>query len=138
VLVAAVLTGITEWARDTSARHAMDRRQFGKPIGVNQAVKHPCANMAVQAQLAYAQLLFAALATDEQRADAQLQALSARITAAGAAEFATAATVQVLGGMGYTHEHDAHLYVKRTALLGQIFADVPAALHLLLSLPAPI
>ena len=94
--------------------------------------------MAVHAQLAYAQSLFAALATDEGRADAELQALSARITAAAAAEFATAATVQVLGGMGFTHEHDAHLYAKKATLLAQVFADVPTALHRLLTLPEAV
>jgi alkylation response protein AidB-like acyl-CoA dehydrogenase len=135
VLVAAVLTGIAEWARDTSSRHAIDRVQFDKPIGVNQAIKHPCADMAVHAQLAYAQSLFAALATDEGRGDAELQALSARVTAAAAAEFATASTVQVLGGMGFTHEHDAHLYAKKATLLAQVFADVPTALQRLLALP---
>lgn len=138
VLVAAVLTGIAEWARDTSSRHAIDRVQFDKPIGVNQAIKHPCADMAVHAQLAYAQSLFAALATDEGRADAELQALSARITAAAAAEYSTAATVQVLGGMGFTHEHDAHLYAKRATVLTQVFADLPTALHRLLALPEPV
>ncbi len=138
VLVAAVLTGISEWARDTASRHAIDRIQFDKPIGANQAVKHPCADMAVQAQLAYAQTLFAALATDEGRRDAELQALSARITAATAADFATAATIQVLGGMGFTHEHDAHLYAKKSTLLAQVFADVPCALHRLLALPEAV
>jgi alkylation response protein AidB-like acyl-CoA dehydrogenase len=138
VLVAAVLTGIAEWSRDTSSRHAIDRVQFDKPIGVNQAIKHPCADMAVHGQLAYAQSLFAALATDEGRADAEMQALSARITAAAAAEFATASTVQVLGGMGFTHEHDAHLYAKKATLLAQVFADVPTALHRLLTLPEAV
>jgi alkylation response protein AidB-like acyl-CoA dehydrogenase len=137
VMVAAVLTGIAEWGRDTSSQHAIDRVQFDKPIGVNQAIKHPCADMAVQAQLAYAQSLFAALATDEGRADAELQALSARITAAAAAEYATSATVQVLGGMGFTHEHDAHLYAKKATVLTQVFADLPTALHRLLALPEP-
>lgn len=138
VLLAALLTGIAEWGRDTSSRHAIDRVQFDKPIGVNQAIKHPCADMAVHAQLAYAQSLFAALATDEGRADAELQALNARVTAAAAAEFATAATVQVLGGMGFTHEHDAHLYAKKVTLLAQVFADVPTALHRLLALPEAV
>ena len=138
VLIAALLTGIAEWGRDVSSRHAIDRVQFDKPIGVNQAIKHPCADMAVQAQLAYSQSLFAALAIDEGRGDAELQALSARVTAAAAAEFATATTVQVLGGMGFTHEHDAHLYAKKATLLGQVLADVPSALHRLLALPEPL
>lgn len=135
VLVAAILTGITEWCRDTSAQHAINRVQFDRPIGVNQAIKHPCAEVAVQAQLAYAQSLFAALAVDEARDDAELQALSAHLTGAAAAEFATATTVQVLGGMGFTHEHDAHLYVKRAIVWGQTFGGTPHQLARLLTLP---
>lgn len=138
VLVAAMLAGLAAWARDTGSRHAIDRVQFDKPIGVNQAIKHPCADMAVQAQLAYAQVLFAALATDEGRPDAELQALSARSTAAHAAELATAATLQILGGMGFTHEHDVHLFVKRAALLGHTLGDVPGVLRRMLTLPEPV
>ena len=138
VLIAAMLTGITEWARDTSSQHAINRVQFDRPIGVNQAIKHPCADVAVQAQLAYAQSLFAALAVDEGRADAELQALSAHVAAAAAAEFATATTVQVLGGMGFTHEHDAHLYVKRAILLAQTLGGTSTQLRRLLDLPEPL
>jgi alkylation response protein AidB-like acyl-CoA dehydrogenase len=138
VLVAAILTGITEWARDTSSQHAINRVQFDRPIGVNQAIKHPCADVAVQAQLAYAQTLFAALAVDEGRSDAELQALSAHVAAAAAAEFATATTVQVLGGMGFTHEHDAHLYVKRALVWSQAFGGSSTQLARLLELPEPL
>ena len=109
--------------------------QFDRPIGVNQAIKHPCADVAVQAQLAYAQSLFGALSVDEARDDAELQALSAHLTAAAAAEFATATTVQVLGGMGFTHEHDAHLYVKRAIVWGQTFGGTTTQLARLLALP---
>ena len=137
VLIAATLTGISEWARDTSAEHAKHRVQFDRAIGVNQAIKHPCADSAVQAQLAYAQFLFAALAIDEGRPDAELQALNAFVTAAAAAEFATATTVQVLGGMGFTHEHDAHLYVKRVALWSQTLGGTPSRLSRLLAQPEP-
>jgi alkylation response protein AidB-like acyl-CoA dehydrogenase len=135
VLVAAVLAGISEWARDTAARHAIDRVQFDKPIGVNQAIKHPCADAAVQSQLAFAQTLFAALAIDEGRGDAEFQALSARIAAADAAEHSTATLVQTLGGMGFTHEHDAHLYAKRAMLLAHFFGESSVHLTRLLELP---
>lgn len=135
VLAAALLTGITEWARDTGAEHAINRVQFDKPIGVNQAIKHPCADMAVQAQLAYSQTLFGALAIDEGRGDAEFQALSAHVTAASAADFATAATLQIMGGMGFTHEHDVHLYVKRTELLVHAFGTPGLWLERLLQLP---
>jgi alkylation response protein AidB-like acyl-CoA dehydrogenase len=137
VLVAAVLTGIAEWACAASARHAIDRVQFGRPIGVNQAVKHPCADSLVQSRLAYAQTLFAGLAVDEGRADAELQAVSALLTASAAADSATAVTVQVLGGMGFTHEHDVQLYVKKTIQLTQTLGGTSARLSRLLTLPEP-
>ena len=118
VLVAASLTGIAEATRDISAAHAASRFQFDRPIGVNQAIKHPCADMAVRAELAWAQTLFAALATDERRQDAEFHAIGAKVVAADAAERNVAATVQVLGGMGFTFEHDANLYVKRAHVRG--------------------
>jgi alkylation response protein AidB-like acyl-CoA dehydrogenase len=138
VLVAAMLTGITEAVRDISAEHAINRVQFGKPIGINQAIKHPCAEMAVEAQLAYAQLLFAALTTDEQRQDAELHALSAQLVAADAAEHATAAAIQILGGMGFTFEHDANLYAKRAFVLSHLFGGRSQQLTRLLDLPAAV
>lgn len=138
VLVAALLTGITEAMRDVGAAHAIDRFQFDKPIGVNQAVKHPCADMAVQAQLAYAQTLFAALAIDEGRPDAEFHALTAHFTAAEAANFASAATIQILGGMGFTHEHDAHLYMKRALVWSQVLGGTADQLARLLELPEPV
>ena len=138
VLASALLTGITEALRDIAAGHAIDRVQFGKPIGVNQAVKHPCADMAVRAQLAYAQTLFAAVSIDEGRADAEFQSLTAHLTAADAAGSAAAATIQILGGMGFTHEHDAHLYMKRALLWSHVLGGTPAQLTRLLDLPEPV
>lgn len=135
VLIAAMLTGITEAVRDISAEHAKNRMQFDKPIGVNQAVKHPCAEMAVQAQLAYAQTLFAALCIDEGRDDAELHALSAHMVASQAAEASAAATIQILGGMGFTFEHDAQLYVKRAYVQSLLLGGTSALLNRLLELP---
>ncbi len=136
-LVAAELTGIAEATAVLSAEHAKNRIQFGRPIGVNQAVKHPCADMAVRAELAWAQTTVAALAVDEGRSDAELQCLSALVVAADAAERNAAATVQVLGGMGFTFEHDANLYVKRAFLLAQLLGPVRPALRRLVLLPGP-
>jgi alkylation response protein AidB-like acyl-CoA dehydrogenase len=135
VLAAALLTGIAEATRDIAAEHAKSRVQFDRPIGVHQAVKHPCADMAVRAELSWAQTLFGAVAIDEDRDDAELQALSAKVVAADAAEHNAAATVQVLGGIGYTFEHDAHLYVKRAHVLGRVFGETRDGLSRLLLLP---
>jgi alkylation response protein AidB-like acyl-CoA dehydrogenase len=72
------------------------------------------------------------------RADAELQGLSAFVVAADAAERNAAATVQVLGGMGFTFEHDANLYVKRAFLLTQLFGSVRQVLSRLVLLPGPL
>jgi len=138
VLAAASLTGIAEATRDISAAHAASRVQFDRPIGVNQAVKHACADMAVRAELAWAQTLFAAVTTDEHREDAEFHALGAKVVGADAAERNAAATVQVLGGMGFTFEHDANLYLKRAYVLGYAFGDTRDALSRLIRLPAAL
>jgi len=136
-LVAAQLTGVAEATAVLSAEHAKNRIQFGRPIGVNQAVKHPCADMAVRAELAWAQTTVAALAIDEGRTDAELQCLSALVVAGDAAERNAAGTVQVLGGMGFTFDHDANLFVKRAFLLTQLLGPVRLALARLVLLPGP-
>jgi alkylation response protein AidB-like acyl-CoA dehydrogenase len=117
VLAAAMLVGITEAARDMAVSFAKDRIQFGKPIGTYQAIKHRAADMAVRAELARSQLFFAALSVDEARPDAAFQTSAAKLVATRAAIENTAANVQIHGGMGYTYECDAHLYVTRTHIL---------------------
>jgi alkylation response protein AidB-like acyl-CoA dehydrogenase len=138
VLVAAMHTGIAEATRDIAAAHAVNRVQFDRPIGVNQAVKHPCADMAVRSELAWAQTIVAALAIDEGREDAELQALTAKVVAADAADRNAAATIQILGGMGFTFEHDANLFVKRAFVLDHVFGDEREALSRLIDLPAAV
>ena len=94
--------------------------------------------MAVRAELAWAQTLFAALATDERRQDAEFHAIGAKVVAADAAERNAAATIQVLGGMGFTFEHDANLYIKRAHVLAHVFGDTRDALSRLIRLPAAV
>jgi alkylation response protein AidB-like acyl-CoA dehydrogenase len=117
LLGAATLTGIAERARDLSAQHARERHQFGAPIGVNQAIKHPCADMATRAELAGAQLHVAALAVDTGARHRRQEVLAAIIVATDAALANARATVQVHGGMGFTAGHDAHRLVKRAHLV---------------------
>lgn len=120
VLVTAMLTGLAEAARDQASQYAKERIQFGRPIGVNQAIKHTCAEMALRAEAAACQLVFSALSIDEQRPDRAFQVASARIVATDAAIANASANVQVHGGMGYTFEHDANLQVKRARLLDRM------------------
>jgi alkylation response protein AidB-like acyl-CoA dehydrogenase len=134
VLSAALLVGMAEQCRDLSVEHARSREQFGRPIGIHQAVKHPIADMAVRAEAAWSQTVVAACAHDEDRADAGFHSLSARITAAAARE-SSARTVQVMGGMGFTDEHDAHLFVKRAVVVTNTLGGDKALLAQLLTEP---
>lgn len=134
VLTAAMLVGIAEATRDLAAEHAKVRVQFDRPIGVHQAVKHPCADMAVEAEASWAQTVVAALSHDEEFSDADFQALSALVVAGEAAEHNAAQALQIFGGMGFTEEHGVHLYVTRGHVLRRILGDRAALLDQLVGL----
>jgi alkylation response protein AidB-like acyl-CoA dehydrogenase len=121
VLASAFLVGISQAVTDMSVQHAKNRVQFGRPIGVNQAVKHACVDMAVAAEAALEQTLFGAISLRSGRADAEFQVLAAKVVAGQAAIGNAAACIQVHGGMGYTDEHNAHLYLKRAHVLDHFF-----------------
>ncbi|WP_436491983.1 acyl-CoA dehydrogenase family protein [Actinokineospora sp. HUAS TT18] len=110
-LAAAEAAGIARWCLDTAVEHAKTRTQFGKPIGAFQAVKHLCARMLCRAERA------AAVAWDAARADGPLSAAVAGALALDAAVDNAKDCVQVLGGIGFTWEHDAHLALRRALSL---------------------
>jgi alkylation response protein AidB-like acyl-CoA dehydrogenase len=117
VLVAAQLLGIIEAVRDMSAAYAQTRIQFDKPIGAFQAVKHRCADMAVAAYATVSQVFQAALLVDAGAPDARFHAASAYLLAVNGAKSSTADNIQNMGGIGFTWEHDAHLFLKRALVL---------------------
>ncbi|WP_182377745.1 acyl-CoA dehydrogenase family protein [Nocardioides sp. WS12] len=117
VLAAAELLGVIEATRDMSASYAQVRRQFDKPIGSHQAVKHRCADMAVGAYAVTAQVFAAAVSVSEAHPDAAFHAAAAHVLASARARRATADNVQNHGGIGYTWEQDAHVYLKRALTL---------------------
>jgi alkylation response protein AidB-like acyl-CoA dehydrogenase len=123
VLSAAMQVGIAEGSRDLAVEHAKSRVQFDRPIGSNQAVKHPCADMALRCEAGWAQTIVAALSRDEGRADADVQSDIAWIVATDAAERNAAAALQIHGGMGFTFESDVNLYLKRSHVLGHGLTD---------------
>ena len=123
LLAAAMLVGLAEAARDAAVGYAKTREQFGRPIGVHQAIKHPCADMAVRCEAASSLLLLAALALRDGRPDAVFQVSAAKRTAVLAALENARADVQIHGGMGFTWENDAHLFLTRAHLLDQLFGD---------------
>ena len=124
--VAAMAVGIAEAARDQAVAHAEVRTQFGKPIGSFQAVQHRCADMAVAAEVAWAQCLVAALSLAERADDADQQIVAAAMLAIEAAIGNARNDIQVHGGMGYSAECDAHLYLKRAHYLSRL-ALVPGS-----------
>jgi alkylation response protein AidB-like acyl-CoA dehydrogenase len=123
VLSAAYLTGLAAAAAALSTQHAKTREQFGKPIGVHQAIKHTCVDMEIAAEAAQAQTFFAAITLADGRADALLQVLAAATVAGSAAVDNAAAGIQVFGGMGYTFENDMHLYLKRAHVFRHLFGE---------------
>jgi alkylation response protein AidB-like acyl-CoA dehydrogenase len=124
VLGAAECAGGAAWCVDVAAAYARERRQFGRPIGQFQAVKHRCADMLVRLEQVRALAWDAAAALDGPDPGGPEAALA--VAAAGAVAFDAYAAVakdciQVLGGIGFTWEHDAHLYLRRALALRQLF-----------------
>lgn len=138
LLIAAESAGIAAWCLDTAVAYALVREQFGALIGSFQAVKHRCADMLVQVELARAAVWDAAAIADDAtgqlkgrgRTDVAeevtdgLETAVAAVIAIEAAVTCAKGVIQVLGGIGYTWEHDAHLYLKRAlanrALIGGV------------------
>jgi 3-oxochol-4-en-24-oyl-CoA dehydrogenase len=122
IVLGAEAVGIADWAVHTAAEYAKIRHQFGRPIGQFQAVKHRCARMLVAAEQAAAVVWDAARAFDAGESDLDAAAAAAAVVAADAAVSCAHECIQVLGGIGYTWEHEAHLYYRRAmtlrALLG--------------------
>src|SRR5580692_8998395 len=120
ILFGAEASGIADWATRAASEYAKIRHQFGRPIGQFQAVKHRCARMLTEAEQAVAGVWDAARAEPgEQR---EFAAAVAAVVALDAAVWCAHQCIQVLGGIGYTWEHEAHLYYRRAlslrALLG--------------------
>jgi 3-oxochol-4-en-24-oyl-CoA dehydrogenase len=120
ILFGAEACGIADWAVQTAADYAKIRHQFGRPIGQFQAVKHRCARMLTGAEQAAAAVWDAARTPPGQ--DRDFASAVTAVIALDAAVDAANDCIQTLGGIGYTWEHDAHLYYRRAlslrALLG--------------------
>ncbi|MFI2352585.1 acyl-CoA dehydrogenase [Streptomyces sp. NPDC019443] len=118
VLFAAEACGAAAKALEIATEYAKVREQFGRPIGQFQAVKHLCADMLVRVEQARALAWDAARAIDAGPGVRGLVASLAAGTALDAAYSCAKDCIQVLGGIGFTWEHDAHLYLRR-ALVGR-------------------
>jgi 3-oxochol-4-en-24-oyl-CoA dehydrogenase len=119
VVFAAESVGLAKWCVDAASEYAKVREQFGRPIGQFQGVKHKCADMLAATELARAAAWDAARAADEPDV-AALTAAAAASLAVDAAYRAAKDCIQVHGGIGFTWEHDAHLYLKRATATRQL------------------
>ncbi|MFI1220959.1 MULTISPECIES: acyl-CoA dehydrogenase [unclassified Streptomyces] len=126
VLFAADACGTAARSLDTAVAHAAVREQFGRPIGAFQAVKHLCADMLVRLEQARSLTWDAARAADEGAAGRGLTAALAAATAPEAAYSCAKDALQILGGIGFTWEHDAHLRLRRAVLARQLLGAADA------------
>lgn len=111
-LIAADSLGGAEACLARTAAYAREREQFGRPIGTFQAVKHALADIAVEIEQARSAVYWAA-AEPADSPEAMLAAHAAKAVACEAYANAAATMIQLHGGIGFTWEHDAHLYFKR-------------------------
>jgi alkylation response protein AidB-like acyl-CoA dehydrogenase len=119
-MLAAEAAGVARWQLRTATDYAKVREQFGKPIGSFQAVKHMCAEMLLRAEQVSVSAADAARAADDD--DERQLSIAAAVAAAAGIEAAKANAkdcIQVLGGIGITWEHDAHLYLRRAHAISQ-------------------
>ncbi|MEU9943778.1 acyl-CoA dehydrogenase [Streptomyces lavendulae] len=122
-LFAADACGTAAWALHTAAEYAKVREQFGRPIGRFQGIKHLCADMLVRLEQARALAWDAAQALDEDPDVRSLAAALAAGTALDAAYSCAKDCIQVLGGIGFTWEHDAHVYLRRALVARQLLGS---------------
>ena len=124
VLVANDLAGIARKALTETVEYDKIRQQFGKPVGSFQAIKHDLADLHVAVTMAEHAATYAAHAFDIDAPDKQLAASIAKSKAADASRTAVSAMIQYHGGIGYTWEHDAHFYFKRSKRQEASYGDV--------------
>ncbi len=98
---------------DMSVGYAKAREQFGRPIGSFQAIKHKCANLLLEVECGRSAVYHASEAVAGRQPDAALAAALAYVYCSQAFTHAAKECIQIHGGIGYTWEHDAHLYLRR-------------------------
>jgi len=121
---AAELAGVAAGAATMTVDYLRTRKQFGKAIGEFQALQHRAAHLYGEIEIARAAAYKAAALLDSGDAKAELFVAVAKAKAAEVANLAVREGVQLHGGIGMTDEHDIGLYMKREAVLGELFGDV--------------
>jgi alkylation response protein AidB-like acyl-CoA dehydrogenase len=113
VCLSAELLGVTRWLFDSALAYAKVRVQFDRPIGSFQAIQHKLADMALARERAWAAVYYAAMAVDAGDADGRRAAHVAKAAAGVAARRCAKEAIQIHGGVGFTWEHDLHLFMRR-------------------------
>jgi alkylation response protein AidB-like acyl-CoA dehydrogenase len=113
VALAAEQVGGARRCLEMAVDYAKTREQFGRPIGSFQALKHKCADILLQVESAWAAAYYAAWAASEGSDELPAAAHLAKAYCSEAYAAAAAENIQIHGGIGFTWEHDAHLYFKR-------------------------
>jgi alkylation response protein AidB-like acyl-CoA dehydrogenase len=107
------MVGGAAFVLEESVQYAKDRVQFGRPIGSFQAIKHKCADMLLEVESAKSAAYYSAWAAAEDNDELPVVASLAKAYCSDAYFHAAAENIQIHGGIGFTWEHNAHLYFKR-------------------------
>jgi alkylation response protein AidB-like acyl-CoA dehydrogenase len=121
VATAAEATGAASAALELAIAYALEREQFGRPIGSFQAVQHILAEAHVLRESSWSSVLYAAGALDEDLPEADEATTIAKAWVSRSAREVVEAALQVLGGIGFTWEHDLHLFLRRVLACEQRF-----------------
>jgi len=123
VALCAEMLGGMQWALEHTVEYAKTRQQFGRPIGAYQAVQHQCADMLLMTESARSAVYYAAWAVTENDPAARLAVSMAKAYCSDAAREVGNRGIQVHGGIGFTWEHNLHLYYKRAKASEIMFGD---------------
>jgi alkylation response protein AidB-like acyl-CoA dehydrogenase len=123
IALAAEQVGGSQRCLDMSVEYAKNRFQFGRPIGSFQAIKHKCADMLLDVESARSAAYFAAWAAADSSPELPAVASLAKAYCSEAFFRTAGQNIQIHGGIGFTWEHDAHLYFKRAKSAELLFGD---------------
>ena len=123
VAISAESIGGSEKAMEIALKYAKERVQFGKVIGAFQAIKHKFANMLVNVENNRSAVYYAGWAFGQSKSEATLAASVAKAYSSETYYQTTSEAIQILGGIGYTWEHDMHLFLKRAKRLEVTFGN---------------
>ena len=117
------MVGGSQYVLEESVQYAKDRVQFGRPIGSFQAIKHKCADMLLETESAKSAAYYASWCAAEDNDELPVVASLAKAYCSDAYFHSAAENIQIHGGIGFTWEHDAHLYFKRAKSSEILFGD---------------